>query len=181
MKQLAALLFLSLGLWPVAQAGMSFDEILFDTELEERTLSPQERAEVDAKHEKEREAAAERRRQHEQVERERQAIEAQRQASRPKGVRLTEQHCMSCHNPEVLAARRYSHPGWYLTVARMRYWHQVALSSEEAALITRHLAETQAAPPSKQLLEYLLILLLPALLIAGLIYHRTRLRKGVSR
>lgn len=153
-----------LGLCQSAHAGMSFNEILFDTQLQERTLSEEKRALIAAQQQAARDAEAERLRQQQQAEQQARQEEAERLATRPIGVQLTERHCLSCHGMEAITEKRYGLPGWYLTVARMRYWHKAKLNHQEAVQISQHLTQQQSATRGWQMLEYLLLLMLPILL-----------------
>jgi multidrug efflux pump subunit AcrA (membrane-fusion protein) len=160
-----------------AYAGMSFDEMLFDTQLQERTLSEEERALIAAQQQAARDAEAKRLHQQQQAEQQRQQEEARRLATRPIGVQLTERHCLSCHGMETIAAKHYGLPGWHLTVARMRYWHQVPLSTAEAHQISQYLTQTQQAKPLRHVLEYLGIISMP--LLAGILLYRRYRHKRI--
>jgi cytochrome c5 len=118
-------------------------------------IEAQRRAEIERKAAAQAEAEAARMR-----------IEAER-ARRPYAERLLEARCGACHAPDSLADTRHTRPGWYLTVARMRFLNGAAISHDEAMALTAHLAREQPASRGGALLEYALVLLLPLMLGAG--------------
>ncbi|MDZ7663334.1 hypothetical protein [Thiohalophilus sp.] len=135
------------------------------------------RAEIAAERE-----AARRREAAEQAEREaarqrRQAIEA----AQPAGRRLYERRCLGCHAPEALAQTRHTRPGWYLTIARMRWLNGAAVSGKEARVISGYLTKQQPLEGWQRPGEYGLIALLP-LGLAGVGYGGYRwYRRRVNR
>lgn len=157
-----------------AVAGLSFEEILYDKEIVEQSLDEEALARVQQQQREAREAEQQEQQRRLEQQRLRQEEEARRLAARPIGVQLLERRCLSCHGIETIAAKNYGLPGWYLTVARMRYWHQAPLQGDEARLITRHLAQHQPAPSLQQIMEYFIILILPMLAVAFLLYRRIR-------
>lgn len=133
---------------------MSFDEMMYEQEVEQRSLSEEEYAAVQRRLAAEREAESRRRQQEEAAAARRLAAERRHLAMRPLGERLVEAHCGSCHTLEPVAAARHSRPGWHFTVARMRYWHGAAVPLSEHRTIVNHLALSQPAAAGRTVAEY---------------------------
>lgn len=138
-------------------ADMSFDEMMHEKELEERSLTAQEFAAVQRRLEAEREEERRQLAQQEHEARLRQEAERQRLAARPLGERLIEARCSSCHPPDQVTAGRHTRPVWHFTVARMRYWHGAELTLTEHGVIADHLTETQPAATRRAMAEYALL------------------------
>ncbi len=173
---------LLLGLLPLVPApllaDMSFDEMMHEKEVEERSLTEQEFAAVQRRLEAEREEERRRLAQQEHEARLRQEAERQRLAARPLGERLVEARCSSCHPLEQVVAARHSRPGWHLTMARMHYWHGAELTWAEHGVIVDHLTQTQPATTRQSMIEYaVLAALLTAPLALWLRQQRQRNRK----
>ena len=129
------------------------------------TPTTAERERIRAEVEAEREAA----RQREMTEQaERDAALRRRQTletTQPYPQRLHRRRCLGCHAPEVLAQTRHTWPGWYLTIARMRWFNGAVMTSEEARVINGYLAQQQPLQGWQRLAEYGLFALLPLTLL----------------
>lgn len=142
---------------------------------EESVPSAAERERIRAEVEAEREAARGRELDEQEAAlRYRLAIEA----AQPFPQRLYHRLCQGCHPSDVLAQARHTWPGWYLTIARMRWFNRAAMTSDEALAISRYLVQQQPLQGWPRLREYglitLLLLGLPGLGHAG--YRRYKWR-----
>lgn len=170
------------GLLPLAPApllaDMSFDEMMHEKEVEERSLTEEEFAAVQRRLDAEREA--ERRRSEQQQRDAALRLEAERQrlAARPLGEQLVEARCSSCHPAEQVASARHARPGWHFTVVRMRYWHGAELTWLEHGFIVDHLTQTQPAVTWRAVAEYAL---LAAFLTAPLAWWLRQRRQRFDR
>jgi len=166
-RTLPLLTRLLLGLLPLVPAplyaDMSFDEMMHEKEVEERSLTEHEFAALQRRLEAEREEERRRLELQQRAAELQQEAERRRLAARPLGVQLVDARCSSCHPPEQVTAARHSRPGWHFTVARMRYWHGAELSSSEHDIIVDHLTQTQPAAAYRMMMEYGVLILLAAL------------------
>jgi cytochrome c5 len=171
----AALLFLltALGAAPGLHAEMCSGEYQSGA----RRVTTQEREQADAalRREREREAQAHAEQQAREVSA-RQA-QAQRRAALPAGARLIEDRCTVCHGADTLAQQRHGGPGWWLIVVRMELFNGARLAPGERRLVVDYLATHQAAGPVRVAIEWSVLALVAAALVAAVssgIFRRWR-------
>lgn len=104
------------------------------------------------------------------------AAEAVR-AARPRGVRLLEERCTSCHGLDRIEATAYGRLGWHLTVLRMRWVNGARLDGEEARVVAEHLHDERRASLEWQILELVALLATAAAPVAMLRLFLVRRRR----
>ncbi len=77
-------------------------------------------------------------------------------SARPRGERLLELRCRSCHGPENFDNARFGWIGWHATILRMRFVNGAELCWGEHFLIAQHLLETRAATKLQQTIEWVM-------------------------
>jgi hypothetical protein len=106
---------------------------------------------------------------------------AEAEARRPPEERLLEARCTKCHTLEQVSAARHTPIGWWFTVARMRWWNGAAMTGDEAAVLTAHLAQSQPARGGARLAEYGVAVLAVTVVPGAVLLHRLRLRRRRQR
>lgn len=144
------------------------------------THAERERAAMELKAERRREAETAARREAEA--RARAEREAAAWARLPLGERLLRSRCTACHTLAVAESPRLGRIGWRLTVERMRWWHGAALGAGEAALISGHLHRTHPASTLREWGEAALAAMAGfAAFGLAFVWRRHRRRRGESK
>lgn len=152
--------------WPTFIVAVAFLQIGMGSavaEMDDRSYAPRRssppqdetervRRQIDEEKAMDARKAAEKAREEEEAER---RLAAANEA-RPRGERLLETHCRTCHGPENFDNVRFGWIGWHVTILRMRFVNDAELGWGEHFRIAAHLLETRAATRLQQAIEWVM-------------------------